>query len=59
MEISSYSISLSSGFYGLSFSSEKRQKAQIKAAKDFARTEGIAIGDVLSSLNKPTDSNQN
>ena len=47
MEISSYSISLASGFYGLSFSSEKRQKAQIKAAKDFARTEGIAIGDVL------------
>ncbi|MEC8425846.1 MAG: hypothetical protein VXZ02_00090 [Pseudomonadota bacterium] len=59
MEISSYSISLASGFYGLSFSSEKRQKAKIKAAKDFARTEGIAIGDVLSSLNKPTDSNQN
>ena len=59
MEISSYSISLASGFYGLSFSSEKRQKDQIKAAKDFARTEGIAIGDVLSSLNKPTDSNQN
>ena len=59
MEISSYSISLASGFYGLSFSSEKRQKAKIKAAKDFARTEGIAIGDVRSSLNKPTDSNQN
>ena len=59
MEISSYSISLASGFYGLSFSSEKRHKAQIKAAKDFARTEGIAIGDVLSSLNKSTDSNQN
>ena len=41
MEISSYSMSLASGFYGLSFSSEKRQKAQIKAVKDFARTEGI------------------
>lgn len=59
MEISSYSISLANGFYGLSFSSEKKQEAQIKAAKDFARTEGIAIGDVLSSLNKTTNSNQN
>ena len=34
MEISSYSMSLASGFYGLSFSSEKRQKAKIKAEKD-------------------------
>ena len=59
MEISSYSMSQASGFYVLSFSSEKRQMAQIKAAKDFARTEGIAIGDVLSSLSKSTDSNQN
>ncbi|MAT22387.1 MAG: hypothetical protein CML86_02655 [Rhodobiaceae bacterium] len=52
MEISSYSISLASGYYGLSFKSEKKQRSQIKAAKDFARAEGIAIGDVLSSLNK-------
>jgi hypothetical protein len=59
MEISSYSISLANGFYGLSFSSEKKQKAQIKAAKDFARTEGIAIGDVLSSLNKTSFGKQN
>ncbi|MBU92490.1 MAG: hypothetical protein CML88_03055 [Rhodobiaceae bacterium] len=59
MEISSYSISLASGFYGLSFSSEKKQKAQIKAAKDFARNEGIAIGDVLSSLNKTSVSKRN
>jgi len=59
MEISSYSISLASGFYGLSFSSEKKQKAQIKAAADFARNEGIAIGDVLSSLNKTSVSKRN
>ena len=43
MEISSYSISLASGYYGLSFKSEKKQRSQIKAAKDFARAEGIAI----------------
>ena len=52
MEISSYSISMASVFYGLSFRSEKKQRAQIKAAKDFARNEGIAIGDVLSSLSR-------
>ena len=43
---------MASGFYGLSFRSEKKHRAQIKAAKDFARNEGIAIGDVLSSLSR-------
>tara|TARA_B100000900_G_C20327688_1_gene612848 strand:- start:575 stop:754 length:180 start_codon:yes stop_codon:yes gene_type:complete len=59
MEITSYSISLANGFYGLSFKSEKKKRAQIQAAKDFARAEGIAIGDVLSSLSQASFSKQN
>ena len=52
MQFTNYSINLANGFFGINFNSDKKKQAQLKAARDFAKAEGLAVGDILVAINR-------
>ena len=57
MQFTNYSINLANGFFGINFNSNKKKQAQLKAARDFAKAEGLAVGDILVAINRASYSN--
>ena len=52
MQFTNYSINLANGFFAINFNSNKKKQAQLKAARDFAKAEGLAVGDILVAINR-------
>lgn len=52
MQFTNYSINLASGFFGINFNSNKKKQAYLKAAREFAKAEGLPVGDVLVSIDR-------
>lgn len=52
MQFTNYSINLANGFFGINFNSNKKKQAQLKAARDFAKAEGLTVGDILVAINR-------